>query len=1036
MKHPERSARTRLISFPKISKPMNSLQRVLPLCLLSGSLVAGEFPAPHDSEPIQGLSTPAEALASFRMPEGFQISLFAAEPEVMNPIASTWDHRGRLWVAENFTYAERTVRFETALRDRILVLEDRDRDGTSDHRKVFIDTLQTLTSVEVGRGGVWAMCPPQLLFIPDRNGDLVPDGAPEVVLDGFTVADANYHNFANGLRWGPDGWLYGRCGHSCPGNIGRPGTPDEQRQQIEGGIWRYHPDVGTIEVLTHGTTNPWGHDWDEHGQLFFINTVNGHLWHGIPGAHFKESFGADPNPGVYERLDMHADHWHFDTSGSWTASRNGKADAFGGGHAHVGMMIYQADHWPESFLGRLFTLNMHGYRANVERLERHGSGYLARHQQDVFHTSDSWFRGIDLSQGPDGSVYVLDWSDAGECHEHTGVHRNSGRIFRITHGQAPFPEMQGLESPHAASVARLVRHPNVWYSRQLLRRVDDWKHEGQHDLSDFIPVLHSMTRDARETTVVRLRALWILNRLGALTTESQSELLEADREHLRVWGIRFLTDSMPLDGILGPRSTGESQLLTKDLMAQFQRLAREDVSGLVRLTLASTLQRLPVAQRDELARDLASRTEDSTDHNMPSMVWYGIIPLLEKEPASLLNIAATTHWTDLQRWIARGLAAQILEQPKVLDRLFQWAVTATPSARQAVLQGTREGLEGWRKAPTPASWNALVRAVGQPRDAVLAALMQDLGALFGDGRALARIREVALDNQADFGMRKAALETLIENRPDDLRQICESLINTRHLNSVAIKGLALYNDASIGELLASRFKRFYPPERPAVMEILVSRPDWAASLLKHMGDGRIERSDLSAFQARQIRALGREDLSTQLARVWGEVRESDADKKQLMADLRRSLTRERLASANLANGRQLFNMVCASCHVMYGEGGKVGPDLTGSGRADLDYLIENIADPGAVVSADYRMITLEHRDGRVLTGIVSRETPRTLHLMQATGEIVVEKSEVLSREVSQSSMMPDGLLTALNSEQVRDLIAYLQYPRQIPLPAP
>jgi putative membrane-bound dehydrogenase-like protein len=143
-----------------------------------------------------------------------------------------------MWVAENYTYAERAKRFDLGLKDRVIILEDKDWDGVAETRKVFTEDVQMLTSVEVGRGGVWLMCPPQVLFIPDRNNDDIPDGEPEVVLDGFTVAKDNYHNFANGLRFGPDGWLYGRCGHSCPGKLGVPGTPDEQRVPMKGGIWR------------------------------------------------------------------------------------------------------------------------------------------------------------------------------------------------------------------------------------------------------------------------------------------------------------------------------------------------------------------------------------------------------------------------------------------------------------------------------------------------------------------------------------------------------------------------------------------------------------------------------------------------------------------------------------------------------------------------------------------------------------------------------------------------------------------------------
>ena len=162
---------------------------------------AAPFPTPYDSEPDKSLPMPAaEAAAGMRLPPGFKATVFAAEPDVRNPIAMSWDARGRLWVAENYTYAERALKFDLNLRDRILIFEDTDGDGHFDKRTVFTDEVQMLTSIEVGLGGVWVMCPPQLLFIPDRNHDDGPDGPAEVVLDGFTVPPENYHNFANGLR--------------------------------------------------------------------------------------------------------------------------------------------------------------------------------------------------------------------------------------------------------------------------------------------------------------------------------------------------------------------------------------------------------------------------------------------------------------------------------------------------------------------------------------------------------------------------------------------------------------------------------------------------------------------------------------------------------------------------------------------------------------------------------------------------------------------------------------------------------------------
>ena len=384
---------------------------------------------------------------------------------MQNPIAMSWDARGRLWVAENYTYAERPARFELGLRDRIVIF-DGTNTGHFTKRTVFTDDVQMLTSLEVGHGGVWLMCPPQLLFIPDRNGDDKPDGPAEVMLDGFTPPQDNYHNFANGLRFGPDGWLYGRCGASAPGDVGAPGTPAAERIPLRGTMWRFHPKTHVFEALSSGTTNPWGHDWNEMGELFFINTVNGHLWHGITGAHYVRPHTIDPNPHAYAQIDQHADHWHFDTAQDWTKSRNGAANALGGGHAHIGMMFYLGDNWPAEYHDHLFTWNMHGRRANQELIERSGSGYVGKHGTDILLAEDKWFRGLELGYGPDGGVFALDWSDTGECHDSTGVHRTSGRIFKITHGEPKRVEPFDLAKMSDAELVKLHTHENEWWVRK------------------------------------------------------------------------------------------------------------------------------------------------------------------------------------------------------------------------------------------------------------------------------------------------------------------------------------------------------------------------------------------------------------------------------------------------------------------------------------------------------------------------------------------------------------------------------------------
>jgi putative membrane-bound dehydrogenase-like protein len=985
-------------------------------------VASADFPEPYSSEPPEAQPPPPdEALAMLRLPAGFTANLFAAEPDVRNPIAMAWDHRGRMWVAENFTYAERSKRFDLNLRDRVLIFEDTNGDGRADQRKVFTDRVQMLTSVEVGRGGVWLMCPPQLLFIPDADGDDIPDSEPQVILDGFTVAKDNYHNFANGLRWGPDGWLYGRCGHSCPANIGLPGTPEDQRVPMKGGIWRYHPERKAVEVIVHGTTNPWGHDWDEHGEGFFINVVHGHLWHLIPGAHCKESGGVSSNPHVFERLDMHADHWHFDTTKNWQDSRDGKASDFGGGHAHVGMMIYQADQWPEEYRGKLFTLNLHGRRANVERLERSGSGFVGRHEDDRFFSDNTWFRGIDIRTGPDGSGYILDWSDTGECHSHGGVHRTSGRIYRISHGEPKAPDFSDLAELTPDGVERLLRHPNVWFERQMRERLRDSPPDAA-----VLEKLWKIASDRSESPVHRLRALWTAYTLGANHPDPLASLLDDESENIRTWAVRLLTDGGAIDLLNSQPRVSESPI-SAAIYGKLVKMAANDPSALVKLSIASALQRLPVDQRAGIAAALVADPTLADDPNLPSLVWYGLIPLAETDPGKLAEVAAACRWPDTLRWIVRHATGQLQNRPQDLERLL---ALGAGDRSATLLRGISEGLRGWSKATPPAGWDTFAAATGKhAAGGETERLLRELGLTFGDGRSLDEIRQIAREGGADLATRRAAMKALIAARPPDLREIAESLLGTRGLAGVAAEGMSFSDDPKIGETLTGRFGSFGPEERAAVVDVLVLRPPWAAHLLENIRTGSIPRAVVSAHHARQIRALDADEVTAALHSVWGELRDSPEEKRREIDALKQQLTPDRLARADMDRGRELYASHCAACHKLYGNGGELGPDLTGSGRSDLGYLLENIVDPSAVVGADFRMTLLTMKDGRTLAGTLGARTERTLTLRQPGGDATVATQEIATEETLPSSIMPEGLLASLTPDQIRDLFAYLMHPR-------
>jgi putative membrane-bound dehydrogenase-like protein len=1003
-------------------------RQVITFLAFSGAaLFAADFPSPLNTEKDKAaVPMPAEqAAAKFKVPPGFKVSVFASEPDVQNPIACCWDPQGRLWVAENYTYE--AYRFNLVLRDRIVIFKD---NGISKKpvRKVFCDTLQCLTSIEVGLGGVWAMCPPRLLFIPMKDDQ--PSGPAEVVLDGFIVPKDNYHNFANGLKWGPDGWLYGRCGASAPGEIGPPGTADAQRIPLRGGIWRYHPKRKVVEVLCHGTTNPWGHDWDERGECFFTNTVNGHLWHMIPGAHCTRPHTIDPNPYVYKLIDQHADHYHWDTSKPWSDSREAKGehDKRGGGHAHCGAMIYFGEQWPKEYRGKLFTINLHGRRLNVERLERHGSGFVGQHEPDMLFAADPFFRGIDLTYGPDGSVYILDWSDTGECHEHTGVHRTSGRIYRVTYGEPAPKVFRELKTLSANDLIELQFTDNEWTARQARAALRDLRMEESPKICDVIrrrdahkpfdryELQNPKLNAPQKNELHRLRAMWTAT---ALEFSANQFRMNEDHEASLCYYVRNLTDSFEIDTIYGRDSVGVVHVVNQAIIRELCELGLRTNSHLLRLTLGSTIQRLPVPQRSALAEVLVIRAEDAHDHNLPLLVWYGLIPVAESHPDHLVKVAAACEWPITRQCIARRLAEDVEKRPGPLNDLLKVTLEKPREYGIDILIGMSQGLRGWRKAPKPQMWDAVVEKLADLQ------LVSELSVVFGDGRALDDVRRIALDDKQPLEIRRSAVQTLIDARPADLPTIIEPLLKVQFLNTTAVKGMALSDDPAAAAKLIESYKKFHPSERGLVMDVLVSRPQFAGSLLDAIEKKKIAKTDLSAIQARQIASFHDDRLNERLAAVWGQARLTTDDKRSLMDRWRNTLTRQRISQGNIDNGKVVFERSCASCHKLHGQGGAIGPDLTGAQRDNLDYLLENIIDPSAVLSADYRVTRVELKDGRVFNGIVTTRTDQAITLQMEKEKLTIRRSDIENETPSTQSLMADGLLTNLSEKEVVDLFRYL-----------
>ena len=1041
-------------SQPSVSLRVPSVATILCLYLAVASLVRADeqpFPKPANSqeETIKPL-TPEEALKALQLPPGFKATLFAAEPAVQQPIGMAWDERGRLWVAECYTYAESAKGFDKEQKDRIIILEDTDGDGQHDKRTVFWDQADKLTSIEIGFGGVWALCAPNLLFIPDENRDDVPDGPPVVKLDGWDANNVR-HNIVNGLKWGPDGWLYGRHGILATSPVGKPGSSDSQRAKVSCGMWRYHPTRETVEVVCHGTTNPWGHDWDEHGELFMINTVIGHLWHVVPGSHFRRMYGADANPHTYELMEQTADHFHWDQGEVWSDIRkigvSPTTDKAGGGHAHSGLMIYLGENWPAEYRNNVFTINLHGKRINRDKLVRKGAGYTATHGEDFLKSSDPYFRAVDLTYGPDGGVYVMDWSDIGECHENDGVHRTSGRIYKISptvprmrHGREPQLSWLMLEKDISKSsdevLLVLARDRNQWYARQARRLLQERAANGK----DLAKIRNQViTAKEKWSEIHRLQDLWIAN---AITDIDEKTLLFTIgfEEHLKARTIQLLLEKPELSelarnaiaSIASSEFTGICDLANVVLHNNANPVPQEK-SGIVQIYLASGLQKLPLSERWRIAEPLSKGTKFASDPQLPLLIWYGIEPAVAKDLLRGIKLIEATAMPTLRRLTARRITEELEHSPAAVnDLVMTLAKHEEEPYRLDVLEGMSQALRGWRKAPAPMRWGEVSAVLAKSDSAKVKEAAQKLGVVFGEGRAIEEVKQLVTNEGADAASRTSALSTLIQDRGEDLLPLLKKLAGDRLLAPTAIRGLASYADAEVPALILNTYERLTPDGRSAAISTLSSRPEYAAELLKAIEAGKLKRLEVTAFHARQIRSFENEALSEQLTKVWGEVRVSGAEKKQLMEQLKAANSTVNLAKANPSAGRALFTKTCANCHVLYGQGKTgAGPDLTGSNRRNLDYLLENIVDPSASVAADFRATLYRLADGRSLTGVIVEQTEKTLTLQTATERISIARDEIEESKPTGQSLMPDGLLQPLTPDQIRDLLAYLMMTEQV-----
>ncbi len=1013
---------------------MMTRQRCLPVRFLAGVAVCwGLLSSPGRTQDYP----PEQAVRHMQPAEGFDVQLVAAEPLVRKPVAIEFDDRGRLWVLQYLQYPNpaglKRVHVDRYSRttydrvpeppphgpkgaDRVTILENIGPDGQARTAKDFVNGLNLATGIAFGHGGVFILQAPYLLFYPDRNGDDIPDGDPEVLLAGFGMEDA--HSVANSLTWGPDGWLYGCQGSTVTAKI--------RGVEFQQGVWRYHPLSHRFELFCEGGGNSWGLDFDRHGNLFYSTNVGGFVMlHGVQGGYYWKQFGkhgALHNPFAFGYFD-HVPHRNFQ-----------------GGHVTVGGIIYQGDSFPERFRGKYIAADLLGHHLYWHNVTPDGSSFRSSHGGALLVANDTAFAPSDVTVGPDGAVYVADWHDKRTAHPDPDAawDRTKGRIYRIAaRGTKPvkIPDFAKLTS---AQLVKLLANPNDWLVRKARRVLAD-----RRDPEVIFP-LRTLIVETKNDGLA-LQALWALYVSGGFDEDFARRLLDHRNPDVRRWTVRLLGDENHVSAAVARRLV---------------ELAGSEPDVSVRSQLACTARRLPARDGLPIVARLVLRDLDGRDPHLPLLLWWAVERHALDAPEMILTtFTSAAAWKTsvgrevilprlMRRYAAAGTEAAytacarlLASAPSSAERgrmiaVLDQGLRERPTGRPSDHRGTLFKDLGVVQGPALAT-SAHVEKIPPALETQLAGLWHDdttdatlirLMARLGRPAAHARALALAVDDRIPSAQRVAMLGVLAEVGTSACRAPVLKLLEGHEPEAVQLAALGVlqrFDDMTITDTLLRLYPRLHPRLRARACDVLLSRKRSARVFLQAVDQGRIQANEITVNQVRPVALYRDKDLDALVSKHWGKVTGGTPEEK--LAEMRRLSNDLRAGTGDPVHGHALFQRTCASCHRLFDEGNRIGPDLTHANRKDRDYLLVSIVDPSAVIRREYLSYVVHLRDGRVLTGLIVEQTAGSITLVNAMNQrTTVPRDQVEVLEESPVSLMPENLLKDLKPQELRDLFSYLQ----------
>jgi putative membrane-bound dehydrogenase-like protein len=958
-----------------------------------------------------GALSPADAANTFKVVDGLEFEQVLAEPIVAQPLQLNWDERGRMWVVQYLQYPNpaglKMVSRDNFWRavydkvpppppnhfrglDKITIHEDTDGDGKYDKHKTFVDGLNIATSIALGRGGVWVLNPPYLLFYPDANHDDVPDGPPSVALAGFGLEDT--HSVANSLRWGPDGWLYGCNGSTTTLNIVRPFSdpPDAKPVHFLGQlVWRFHPENGHFEIFAEGGGNAFGLEIDSQGRAF-----SGHNGGNTRGFYYPQ--------GAYEQkgFEKHGPLSNPYAYGYFKPMGHPDVDRF----THT-FIIYEADGLPAQFQGKLFGVEPLQGRVVMSEVMADGSTFKTRDVGYAVTSSDKWFRPVDIKQGPDGAIYVADWYDRQVNHyrNHEGqVDPSTGRIYRLKARGAKSRLPENLASLSDEQLVQRLTSANKWTRQTALRLLGD-RRTG--------PIDELKTKALKTAGPHALDMFWGLNFVSGLDEEAFLEFSRHTEPAVREWAVRLIGEDSD--------SRGE---ISDHAAAALANMAALEPDVHVRSQLASTARQMYDAEHClAIVSRLAEHREDLKDPHMPLLIWWAVEAKVEKSADEVLHAFADKElWEKplineavvdklMRRFAHAGSRQDLLRAA----RLFE--LSPGPEYTAKLQSGFEEGVKGRPLTALPTELIAAMKKAGVKNEVLAMRL--------GDKEATKAAISVLENPNADRKRRLRIMETLGDidyAGADSVLAGIATRLEDPGITKAALIALQRHNNNSVGGI-AAFIPKMDPESQVAAMNLLASRGESITPFLDALLSGAIDSKKVPGDVIAKIRLRAPEKAH----KIFG------AEKKQTSGETQVEIDRVNkiLASGSGSPyaGFQVFGAACGACHKLFGQGGQIGPDLTAFKRDDLQNMLLNIVHPNAEIREGYVNYMVTTTDGRALTGFLADEDKQTVVIRGIDGaNMTIARADIDEMKPTGSSLMPEGLLQALEDQQIRDLFAYLR----------